>query len=91
MSENDLPIIDSPLSRTVFHDGVTVEVNIFRVGDDPLWALEVVNGAGTSIIWDDVFETDEAAFAAFARTVAIEGMATFLDDEDGSAASATLH
>lgn len=91
MNDTDLPIIDSPLSRTVSRDGMTVEVNIFRVGDDPFWALEVVNQAGTSIVWDDVFQTDEAAFAAFAQTVATEGIATFLDDEDAAPASATLH
>lgn len=92
MSEHDLPIIESPLSRTLFRDGVSVQVNIFRVGDDPRWALEVLNEAGTSIVWDDVFDTDQAAFAAFAQTVATEGMATFLDEEDGLAPrSATLH
>jgi hypothetical protein len=75
----------------VARDGVTVKVNIFRVGDDPLWAMEVVNEAGTSTVWDDLFETDEAAFTVFAQTVAAEGMATFLDDGDAMSASATLH
>jgi len=91
MTDHDPPIIDSPLSRTVARDGVTVKVNIFRVGDDPLWAMEVVNEAGTSTVWDDLFETDEAAFTVFAQTVADEGMATFLDDGDAMSASATLH
>eukprot|EP00456_Euglypha_rotunda_P013131 TRINITY_DN13858_c0_g1_i15.p1 TRINITY_DN13858_c0_g1~~TRINITY_DN13858_c0_g1_i15.p1 ORF type:complete len:168 (+),score=12.97 TRINITY_DN13858_c0_g1_i15:101-604(+) len=91
MIDSEMPIIESPLSRTVSRDGVTVRVNIFRVGDDPLWAMEVVNEAGTSIVWDDVFPTDEAAFAVFAQTVATEGMATFLGGGDAMPSGATLH
>lgn len=91
MTDNDLLIIESPLSRSVFRAGVTVQVNIFRVGDDPFWALEVVNQTGTSIVWDDVFPTDEAAFAAFAQAVATEGMEIFVDDLDAMSGSATRH
>lgn len=90
MSDSDPAIIESPLSRTIVHQDIRVELNIFRIEGDAGWAMEVVNVAGTSTVWDDVFDTDEAAYAVFLQTVASEGMATFVDDimED---ASATRH
>jgi hypothetical protein len=33
----------------------------------------------TSIVWDELFATDEGARAEFERTVAEEGMRSFLD------------
>jgi hypothetical protein len=39
----------------------------------------VVNSANTSIVWDDLFASDDEAFAEFERTVAEEGIRTFLD------------
>ena len=41
--------------------------------------MEVVNAKNTSIVWDELFATDEDAYAEFERTVAEEGMRTFLD------------
>lgn len=79
MEDRDPNIVHSGLSRTVTKDGVTVRVEIYRVEHDPKWALEVVNDQGTSIVWDDLFDTDDAAFAAFHTTVAEEGMEAFLD------------
>ena len=79
MSERDPNIVTSGLSGSVTLDGITVDVNIFRLEDDPGWTLEVVNAKGTSIVWDDLFDADDGAYAAFLQTVADEGMATFLD------------
>lgn len=90
MNDSDPAIIDSPLSRTVFRDGISVEVNIFRIEGDPYWALEVVNETGTSIVWDEVFATDEAAFRAFVETVEGEGMMIFLD-QGNAPGSSTSH
>ena len=43
--------------------------------------MEVVNSSGTSIVWNDLFPSDEDAFAEFKRTVSQEGITTFLDGE----------
>jgi hypothetical protein len=43
------------------------------------WTLEVVNAAGTSTVWDDLFPSDDAADEAFLRRVADEGMAAFME------------
>jgi len=79
MIEPDPKIVNSRLSRTVKKDGVTVEVSIIRLGHETEWSLEVVNDKNTSIVWDDLFESDDEAYAEFQRTVAEEGMRTFLD------------
>lgn len=91
MSDSDPEIVESPLSRTVSRDGITVRVQIFRLESERQWGLEVINDCGTSIVWDQMFDSDTAAFEAFARTVVTEGIATFLDDEDQAPAGATLH
>jgi hypothetical protein len=82
MIERDPKIVKSGLSRTVKKDGVTVEVSIIRLEHETEWSLEVVNSASTSIVWDDLFASDDEAFAQFERTVAEEGIRTFLDKEN---------
>lgn len=85
----DPKIITSPLSGPVTIDGITVDVVIYRLERDPRWALEVVNEAGTSSVWDELFDTDGMAFQAFTLAVEQDGMGSFLDDEPG--AVTTLH
>lgn len=80
MKERFPNIVHSGLSGVISKDDVTVEVCIYRLESDPSWSLEVVNSAGTSIVWDELFATDEDAFAEFQRTVDEEGMRSFLDN-----------
>ena len=80
MKEREPNLVTSGLSGVVTEDGVTVEVHIMRMEDETDWSLEVVNDAGTSIVWEDRFPSDEAALVEFRRTVAEEGMRAFLDD-----------
>jgi hypothetical protein len=84
MKEREPNIVHSGLSGIVSKDGVTVEVSILRLENDPRWSLEVVNSVGTSIVWDDLFASDDDAFAEFQRTVAEEGMRAFLDNGNGN-------
>ena len=79
MQQRDPNIVTSGLGREVTEAGVNVQVHIFRLEHEAEWVLEVVNAAGTSIVWDDPFASDEDAYAAFRKTVAEEGMSTFLD------------
>jgi hypothetical protein len=80
MKEHEPNIVHSGLSGIVSKDGVTVKVSILRLENDPRWSLEVVNSVGTSTVWDDLFASDDDAFAEFQRTVAEEGMRAFLDN-----------
>ena len=42
-------------------------------------SLELVNDQCTSTVWDELFDTDDAAEGAFHKTVAAEGMIAFLE------------
>ena len=79
MNDRDPDLINSGLSRVVKADGVTVQVEIYRLDDRPGWTLEVVNEKGTSTVWDDLFDSDDAAYAEFRETVETDGMKAFLD------------
>ena len=79
MADRELNIVTSSLSRRVSRDGVAVDVRICRLETEATWTLEVVNAAGTSTVWDDLFPSDDAANEEFLRTVADEGMTAFLD------------
>ena len=80
MTDRDPNIIYSGLGGMVTEQGITVELSIHRQEDQPGWAMEVVNQKGTSTVWNELFVTDDAAFAEFRRTVEDEGMSEFLDD-----------
>lgn len=80
MQEREPNLITSGLSGSVTKDGITVQVHIVRLEGKPEWTLEVVNARGTSIVWDDPFLSDDAAYAEFQHTVQEEGMGAFLDD-----------
>ena len=77
--ENDPSIIYSPLCTKFSQDDRVVEVNIFRIETETTWHLEVVNEQNTSTVWDDPFDSDEAAYAEFLSTVKDEGMLAFED------------
>ena len=79
MADREPNVVTSGLSRRVTRAEVTVEVRICRLETEATWTLEVVNAAGTSTVWDDLFHSDDAANEEFLRTVADEGMAAFLD------------
>lgn len=74
-------LIESPLNRTVEQDGQRLKVNIVRLATEQGWSLEVVNEHNTSIVWDDQFETDRDADAAFRTALAEEGFEAFLDKD----------
>jgi hypothetical protein len=81
MEEREPNLVTSGLSRYVTQDDITVELCIYRLETKPEWTLEVVNSEGTSIVWDGLFPSDDAANEEFLRAVAEEGMASFLDDD----------
>ena len=74
--DGDPEIKYSPLCRVIEKDGVSLDVQIYE-GDPGRWLLEVVNPRGTSIVWDDQFDDDQAALAEFTRTLDEDGLAAF--------------
>ena len=82
MKERIPNLVRSGLSGIVSKDNVTVEVIIVRLESESNWSLEVLNNAGTSIVWDDLFDSDDDAYAEFQQTVEEEGMRAFLDNQN---------
>ena len=79
METKDRELECSPLSGCVTHDGVTLEVKIYRfAGTDAPWQLEVVDRDGSSTAWDDPFPTAQDAYDAFGKAVEEDGMASFV-------------
>jgi len=81
-SDDEFTLIESKLSGLITQDDITIEVCIYRGDAERTWLLEVVDEEGTSIVWDDRFETDQAAMDEVKRTIETEGMASFLSDPD---------
>jgi hypothetical protein len=62
-------------------DGLPVRVQIYRLKNgDSGWSLEVIDQEGASTVWDDLFATDQGAFAEFSQTLKTEGIQSFLTD-----------
>ena len=82
MKERIPNLVHSGLSGIVSKDDITVEVFIYRLENESKWSLEVLNNAGTSIVWDNLFDSDEDAYAEFQQTVEEEGIRAFLDNQN---------
>ena len=74
-ADQDPEVEFSPLCRPVTRDGLTIRVAIYRVPEiDARWSLEVIDQSDASTVWDDLFDTDEEAYAAFEEALAEEGI-----------------
>ena len=73
----DPNIVYSGLSRKISVDGQQFHVEIYRLQEDAKWTLEAIDDAGTSIVWDDQFETDQAALYELLTDIEKQGIATF--------------
>jgi len=69
----EFELIKSPLCQAITSDGKTVQVDIYEDGKEG-WQLEVIDEYNNSTIWDDSFETDEAALHEARETIKQEGI-----------------
>ena len=56
-------------------DGHQFHIEIYRLEDDAKWTLEAIDDAGASIVWDDQFETDQAALGELLTDIEKQGIA----------------
>ncbi|PZU90268.1 MAG: hypothetical protein DI527_14720 [Chelatococcus sp.] len=82
-------IIRSPLSRPFTSEGLTVQVEIYRLEAREAWILEVVDEEGGSTVWEETFATDKAALSEFLAGVEELGLASLIDP--GGSDVATVH
>jgi hypothetical protein len=78
--DDEFKIINSRLSQKITRDGTTIEVLIYRGEHEPTWLLEVVDHAGGSTVWEETFQTEQAALNEVLRTIDEEGIACLLID-----------
>jgi hypothetical protein len=71
-------LIESPLCDKIERDGISLEVAIYR-SEDSQWILEVVDDSGTSIVWDEQFATDRAAFDELVKTIDRDGIRAIVE------------
>lgn len=80
--EDDL--IYSDLQTTFSSEGHTVEINIYRLPETE-WVLELVDEFNNSTVWDDSFDTDEAALSAALQAalqaIQEEGITAFVNQK----------
>ena len=77
MPMTDPNIVYSGLSRKISVDGHQFHIEIYRLEEDAKWTLEAIDDEGTSTVWDDQFDTDQAALDELLTDIEKQGIATF--------------
>ena len=86
MTKSDLETEYSQLCGDVERDGFKVSVQIYRLKNAfDAWVLEVID-RGESTVWNEMFVSDEDAYAEFNRTLEADGIWAFLCDIPGASA-----
>jgi hypothetical protein len=86
IEEDDRELEYSPLCGDVSRGGITIRVEIYRLaGRGEGWSLEVVDQESGSAVWDDLFATDQEAYAEFCRALESEGIHSFAERPPGRA------
>ena len=82
-------IIRSALCQSFSSDGLTVQIEIYRLEDGDGWTLELIDAEGGSIVWEEQFATDVAAFAEFTEGLEELGLERLIEPDEGD--TATVH
>ena len=75
--EREPNLVISSASQRIVEEGVPFKVDIYKLEGGEGWSLEVVTSDGTSIVWDDLFDDDQAAFEEAVTTIRKEGAIAF--------------
>ncbi|MDG1437842.1 MAG: hypothetical protein P8P98_02625, partial [Emcibacteraceae bacterium] len=74
-------IITSSKTQKVLVKGQSISIEIYKLEGTGGWTLEVINDQGTSIVWEDLFGSDEDALSTALDTLDEEGLAIFTDND----------
>lgn len=74
---NEQDFDQSPLTQTYTQDDKTVQIDIYK-SDDRGWILEIVDQENNSTLWEDHFETDQAALQEALDALKEEGIDAFI-------------
>jgi len=73
----DPNIVNSGLSRRMKVEEHNLSIEIYKLEGGVGWSLEVVDEDGTSTVWDDLFDTDQAALDEVLKAINEEGLSAF--------------
>lgn len=82
MSEREPNIVVSGWSRDVTEDGVTASLEIIRLEHEALWSMHLYAADHSCVVWDEQFDSDDAAFKTFERELAQEGLSALLASDN---------
>lgn len=75
--EREPNLVISGVSQLIVEEGVPFKIEIYKLEGGDGWSLEVVTEDGASIVWDDLFSDDQAAFEETVTTIRAEGARAF--------------
>ncbi|HET8816897.1 MAG TPA: hypothetical protein VFM61_05550 [Pseudidiomarina sp.] len=67
----------SPLTQTYTQDDKTVQIDIYK-SDERGWILEIVDQENNSTLWEDHFDSDQAALQEALDALKEEGIEAFI-------------
>ena len=79
MNDTATEIERSENSGPITQDGISIHVEIYRLGRNKGWTLEVMDHEGGSTLWETTFETDGQAHRVFKLALELEGIRSFAD------------
>jgi hypothetical protein len=82
--DDDGEIVHSPLECSVSREETTLRILIYRGRGDPGWLLEVEDQRGGSTVWEEPFESDQAAQEAALLAIEEDGIESFVVREAGA-------
>lgn len=74
---------DSPLCRAYSDGNHTVNIDIYEDGEGG-WLLEIVDEHNNTTVWEDAFDTDEAALQEALDALKEEGVGAFIGPAESS-------
>ena len=81
---NEPNIINSSKAQRLIVEQQSVSIDIYKLEGGTDWSLEVINEEGTSVVWDDLFSSDEDALTMALETLDKEGLRIFFDKDQSS-------
>jgi hypothetical protein len=81
--DDEYDLEHSSLCGRIERDGRSVQVEIYRgkEQEESGWVLEVVDdSSGSSIVWDEQFDTDQDAYDCLMKEIDEQGLADIIDN-----------
>ncbi len=76
---SDPNLVTSGLSERITVERHVIRIEIYKLEHEKSWTLEIVDDEGTSIVWDDLFASDQAAIDEAINIIEKEGLSAFRD------------